>query len=356
MRPFFVAAISPIRTITFRTIRSHTGNNEENGSIQDSLRIVFMGTPHFALPTLDALAASGHRVVAVYTKPPNEGVRRGKRSIRTPVHDRADQLNIPIFTPTRMDDDAIAVFQEHQADVVIVAAYGIILPEAILRAPRHGCINVHGSILPRWRGAAPVQRAIMAGDDLTGVSIMRMAKGLDTGPVHSIGKIPIAGRGCGEIMSALADMGAGMIMEFLAGIEDATYVDQAAIGTSYAKMIDKQECRLDLASPAEHLERIIRALSPTPGAWVSFGGTRLKIHAAEVVDAPHTPIGTVIDDRHTIACGQGALRITDLQWAGRSRMSASSVTGTGRLMAGMIADHPETELLTIGPACTKPRS
>ena len=300
-----------------------------------------MGTPEFALPTLDAILAAGHHVVAVYTKPPNEGVRRGKRSIRTPVHDRADELGIQVFTPARFDAEAVDIFHAHRPDVVIVAAYGIILPIAVLDSPRHGCINVHGSILPRWRGAAPVQRAIMAGDEKTGISIMRMAKGLDTGPIHSIATVPIGGRNCGEVMQDLARLGGEMTIRILSDVANATFVEQSRFGVSYAHMIDKAECRLDLSGTAEHLERTVRALSPAPGAWISFGGTRLKIHAAEAIACDGQPAGTVIDDHHTIACGAGALRITELQWAGRSRMPASAVTGTGRLSRGMVADHPE---------------
>lgn len=331
---------------------SLTGSNDRTGSDRDPLRIVFMGTPQFALPTLDALAASRHDVVAVYTKPPNEGVRRGRRSIRTPVHDRADQLGIPVLTPTRMDETEIAIFRTHRADVAIVAAYGIILPVPVLEAPAHGCINVHGSILPRWRGAAPVQRAIMAGDERTGVTIMRMAKGLDTGPVHSVGTTAIAGRDCAAVMTDLAELGARMTMRFIAEIGSATFTEQSRFGASYARMIDKPECRLDLTRSAEHLERVIRALSPAPGAWVSFGGVRLKIYGAEVVDTAPAPPGTVIDDKHTLACGSGALRITDLQWAGRSRMPASAITGSGKLIAGMVSDRPADEdALTVAAAC-----
>lgn len=284
------------------------------------MRIIFMGTPEFAVPVLDAVAAAGHDVVAAYSQPPRRG-NRG-RTAPSPVHARAEALGIEVRTPvTLRDAEAQAAFTALEADVAVVAAYGLILPRPVLDAPRLGCLNVHGSILPRWRGAAPIQRAILAGDAETGVDIMQMEAGLDTGPVRLKGRTPIDRKTAGELTAELSAMGARLMVEVLADPDRYPARPQPEHGVTYASKIDKAEARLDFAQPAEAVERQVRAFNPAPGAFFEFGGERFRVHAADPVDATGTP-GTVLDAELTIACGIGAIRPTSVQRAGRGVMTA----------------------------------
>ncbi len=285
------------------------------------MRVVFMGTPDFAVPTLSALIAAGHEVVAVYSQPPRPA-GRGKKLQASPVQRAAEAAGLPVLTPLSLKGaDEQAVFAAHQADVAVVAAYGLILPAAVLAAPRHGCLNVHGSILPRWRGAAPVQRAILAGDAETGVTIMQMERGLDTGPMRLLVTTPVAGKTAGELTAELAEAGAAAMVTVLADLDGHPPVAQPEDGVTYAAKIDKAESRLDFALPAIDLERRVRAFAPS--AFFELDGERTRVLAAEVIDAAGQP-GTVLDDALTIACGQGALRPTLVQRAGRPAMDCAA--------------------------------
>ncbi|MDE2410948.1 MAG: methionyl-tRNA formyltransferase [Sphingomonadales bacterium] len=284
------------------------------------MRIIFMGTPDFAVPTLVALAAAGHEIACVYTQPPRPGGRRGKELTPSPVQRAGEALGVPVRHPISLRDPAIqAEFAALGADVAVVAAYGLILPQAVLDAPRHGCLNVHGSLLPRWRGAAPVQRAILAGDTETGVGIMRMERGLDTGPVLLEGRTPIDHKTAGTLTDELAALGAGLMVRVLADLAAFPEVPQPETGVTYAHKIEKAEARLDFTAPVAQVERQVRAFNPAPGAFFEFDGERYKVLAAEVADGSGEP-GTVIDAALTIACGAGALRPTFVQRAGRPAM------------------------------------
>jgi methionyl-tRNA formyltransferase len=289
------------------------------------MRIIFMGTPDFAVPALEALVAAGHQVVAAYTQPPRPGGRRGKELTPTPVHRRAAELGIAVRHPASLkgaeEQVALAALD---ADIAVVAAYGLILPQAVLDAPRHGCLNLHGSILPRWRGAAPIQRAILAGDAETGVGIMRMEAGLDTGPVLLEGRTPIDRKTAGELTEELAQIGANLIVKVLANLSAFVEVPQPEDGVTYAKKIDKAETRIDFAQDAAQIERQVRAFAPAPGAWFEFAGERCKVLAAEVIDGSGVP-GTVLDDSLTIACGKGAIRPAQVQRAGRPVMATADL-------------------------------
>ena len=285
------------------------------------MRIVFMGTPDFAVPTLDALVGAGHDVVEVYSQPPRAGGRRGKALVPSPVHARAEALGIAVRTPVSLRDaDAQAEFAAWQADVAVVAAYGLILPRAVLDAPVHGCLNVHGSILPRWRGAAPIQRAILAGDTETGVGIMQMEAGLDTGPVRAEVRTPVDGKTAGELTAELATIGAAAMVAVLGDLPGHPPIAQSEDGLTYAAKIDKAEWRLDFTQPAAMVERQIRAFNP-PGAWFEHQGERVRVLAAAAVDGDG-PAGTTLDDHLTIACGNGAIRPTSVQRAGRGVMTS----------------------------------
>ena len=287
------------------------------------MRIVFMGTPEFAVPTLAALIAAGHEVVAVYSQPPRPA-GRGKKLQPSPVQRLAESSGIPVLTPVSLKGAAEqAEFAAHCADVAVVAAYGLILPPTVLAAPRHGCLNVHGSILPRWRGAAPVQRAILAGDDETGVTIMQMERGLDTGPMLATVRTAIADKTAGELTAELATAGAHAMVGVLADLTGHPPVAQPEQGVTYAAKIDKAESRLDFARLAVDLELCVRAFAPVPGAFFELEGERYRVLAAEVVDVSGT-VGTVLDDRLTVACGVGALRPTVVQRAGRPAMDTAS--------------------------------
>jgi methionyl-tRNA formyltransferase len=287
------------------------------------VRVVFMATADFALPALERLAKSRHDVVRVYTQPPRPG-GRGHKERRTAVHDAAEALNLEVRTPGTLKDETVqAELRALAVDVGVVAAYGLLLPQAVLDAPRLGCLNLHGSLLPRWRGAAPVERAIEAGDAETGVMIFQMEKGLDTGPVFTEARAPIdADTTAPELRGRLARLAADLLLPLLDDLEAgrAAATPQPGAGATYASKIGKSEYALDLTAPAELLERRVRAFHPN--AWLSLDGERLRVVAAEVVKGEGAP-GEVLDDRLTIACGEGALRPTQVQPAGRRAMATA---------------------------------
>jgi len=287
-----------------------------------------MGTPEFAVPTLVEILAAGHDVVAVYTQPPRPA-GRGMDERKSPVHLQAEQSGIPVFTPTSLKGATEQeVFRSHNADVGVVVAYGLILPKPILEAPAYGCLNLHASALPRWRGAAPIQRAIMAGDTETAVMVMRMDEGLDTGPICLAERVPIGSNTtAGELHDELARVGASLMVRALAALErgslDAT--PQPDTGVTYAAKIDKAEARIDFSRPAAQVHNLIRGLSPYPGAWFEAGPAgrreRIKVLCSELVEGSGAP-GTILDDKLTVACGEGAVRLVLLQRAGRKPMPA----------------------------------
>ena len=288
------------------------------------MRIIFMGSPDFAAPTLDALVEAGHEVVVAYTQPPRPA-GRGKAERPTPVEDRAGELGIEVRSPKSLRDPAEQeAFAELEADVAVVAAYGLILPQPILDAPTFGCLNVHASLLPRWRGAAPVQRAIMAGDESTGVTIMQMEAGLDTGPMLLKRAVEIEDKNAAQLTEELAKLGAAMMVEVLADLPDFEPAPQPERGVTYAPKIKKEEARIDWSRPAGELVRHVQGLAPFPGAWFEVDGERIKLLAAENARGVAIP-GEVLDDRVTIACGSGALRPTLVQRAGKGAMSAEEL-------------------------------
>jgi methionyl-tRNA formyltransferase len=290
-----------------------------------ALRTVFMGTPAFAAVALKALIDAGHDVAAVYSQPPRPK-GRGMDTQKSPVHLLAEELGLDVRTPVSLrNGDEIAAFQALNADVAVVAAYGLILPKPVLDAPRHGCINIHASLLPRWRGAAPIQRAIMAGDAQTGVTIMQMEEGLDTGPMLLKEAMPISpDMNAGALHDALAELGARLICQALDELPQLKPVPQPSDGVTYAAKITKEECRIDWRRSAVELDRHVRGLSPAPGAFTEINGERLTILAADLVPGSGTP-GTTLDDRLTIACGEGALRPTLVRRAGKRAMSAEEM-------------------------------
>ena len=289
------------------------------------MKIVFMGTPDFAVPALRALVAAGHQVLAAYTQPPRPGGRRGKELTPTPVHRAAEELGIPVRHPLSLKGaDEQAAFAALDADIAVVAAYGLILPRAVLDAPRHGCLNIHASLLPRWRGAAPIHRAILAGDSKTGVTIMQMEAGLDTGPMLAKVTTPVDGKTTGELTEELAASGAELMAAVLADLTRYPPQVQPEEGVTYAHKIDKAETRIDWNQPAQQAERQVRAFAPAPGAWFEFEGERCKVLAAQLAEGQGAP-GTVLDDALTIACGDGAIRPTLVQRAGRPAMATQDL-------------------------------
>ena len=292
-------------------------------------RLVFMGTPAFAVPTLDALCASAHSIAAVYTQPPRPA-QRGRKVRPSPVSLRAEAAGIEVRTPPSLKPaEAQAAFAALEPDLAVTVAYGLILPPAVLSAPRLGCINAHASLLPRWRGAAPIQRAIMADDTETGVTVMRMDEGLDTGPILMAEAVPIGPETTGGTLhDTLAALSARMVMDALSALAAGTLAEtpQHADGATYAAKLEKQEAAIDWRAPAARIERTVRALAPAPGAWFSHGGGRIKILAATVAHpAAEAPPGTVIDEALTIACGEGsALRPLRLQRAGKAPMATEA--------------------------------
>ena len=284
------------------------------------MRIIFMGSPDFAVPTLQALVDAAHEVVCVYPQPPRPGGRRGKELTKTPVHQRASDLGIEVRHPKSLkpaeEQEAFAVLD---ADVAVVAAYGLILPQAILDAPKHGCLNVHASILPRWRGAAPIHRAVMAGDAVTGVTIMQMEAGLDTGPMLATARTPIEDKTTGELTEELAEIGAQLMVGTLIDVEMLHPLEQDDGEATYAAKIDKTEARIDWNRPAEQVVRHVHGLSPFPGAWFELDGQRVKLLRAEAIEGSGKP-GEVLDIRFAIACSEGAIRPVELQRAGKPKM------------------------------------
>ncbi|AAV96451.1 methionyl-tRNA formyltransferase [Ruegeria pomeroyi] len=286
------------------------------------MRVVFMGTPDFSVPVLEALVAAGHEIAAVYCQPPRPA-GRGKKDRPTPVHARALDLGLEVRHPVSLKGaEAQADFAALGADVAVVVAYGLILPQAVLDAPRHGCLNIHASLLPRWRGAAPIHRAIMAGDEATGICIMQMEAGLDTGPVLLRSRTPIrAEETTGALHDRLSAMGADLIVEALARLPELTPEPQPEDGVTYAAKIDKAEARVDWTRPAVAIDRQIRGLSPFPGAWTEIAGERVKLLASRLDEGQGTP-GEVLDDALTIACGTGAISLIRLQRAGKAAQDA----------------------------------
>ncbi len=282
------------------------------------MRVIFMGTPEFSVPVLEALVEAGHEVAAVYCQPPRPA-GRGKKDRPTPVHARALELGLDVRHPVSLKGaEAQAEFAALGADVAVVVAYGLILPQAILDAPAHGCLNIHASLLPRWRGAAPIHRAIMAGDAETGICIMQMEAGLDTGPVLLREATAIGPEDTtGQLHDRLSGMGARLIVEALARLDALTPEPQPEDGVTYAAKIDKAEAAVDWTRPAAQIDRQIRGLSPFPGAWTLIGGERVKLLASRMADGQGEP-GEALDDGLRIACGKGAVQITRLQRAGRA--------------------------------------
>ncbi|SHF08592.1 methionyl-tRNA formyltransferase [Ruegeria intermedia] len=282
------------------------------------MRVIFMGTPEFSVPVLDALVQAGHEIAAVYCQPPRPA-GRGKKDRPTPVHARAEALGLPVRHPTSLKSPAEqAAFAALKADVAVVVAYGLILPQPILDAPRHGCLNIHASLLPRWRGAAPIHRAIMAGDAETGICIMQMEAGLDTGPVLLRQATPIgAEETTAQLHDRLSVMGADLIVQALDRLPELTPEPQPEVGVTYAAKIDKAEARVDWSRPAVEVDRQIRGLSPFPGAWTQIEGERVKLLASRLSDGQGVP-GEVLDDALRVACGTGAVELLRLQRAGKA--------------------------------------
>ncbi len=314
------------------------------------MRLAFMGTSDFAVPALKALVAAGHDVVAVYSQPPRPA-GRGKRLRPSPVHDYAEQAGLPVHTPASLKDPvARDDFAALGLDMAVVASYGLILPDRILQAPKRGCINIHASLLPRWRGAAPIERAILAGDAETGISIMQMDAGLDTGDVFCAEGVDITDEDtAGTLEEKLAALGARMIVDTLEKLASGaagalTPKPQPEDGATYAKKIDKAEARIDWRRPAREIERLVRAMNPAPGAWFEAGGQRIKILAGEIsgeISSASGEPGEVLDDSLTIACGEGAYRAITVQRAGKGAMAARDMLrGTTIAMGERLLSAP----------------
>ncbi|MEW6629650.1 MAG: methionyl-tRNA formyltransferase [Pseudomonadota bacterium] len=306
------------------------------------LRVIFMGTPDFSVATLRAVAEAGHEIAAVYTQPPRAAGRRGLELTPSPVQREAERLGIEVRTPTSLKGEAEQQpFAALQADVAVVVAYGLLLPKAVLDAPRLGCLNGHASLLPRWRGAAPIQRAIMAGDAETGMMVMRMEEGLDTGPVALVEKVAIEpDMTAGELHDRLMAEGASLMVKALAelGINCLTFTQQAEAGVTYARKIDKSETRVDWTRPSGEVHNHIRGLSPFPGAWceVEIGGRmeRLKLLRSTLSDGVGES-GGILDDRLTVACGTGAVRLVEVQRAGGKPAAAQEFLRGAKIEKGM---------------------
>lgn len=305
-----------------------------------TLRIVFMGTPDFSVPVLSEITGQGHEVVAVYTRPPAPA-RRGMEVQKSPVHRMAEEFGIPVITPRSLKGAARqAEFAALAADVAVVVAYGLILPRPVLDAPALGCLNLHASLLPRWRGAAPIQRAIMAGDAETGVMVMRMEEGLDTGPVGMVEKLPIApDMTAGELHDRLMRLGADLMARALAALERGSlaFRPQEAAGVTYAAKLTNEETRIDWSRPADEVHNHIRGLSPYPGAFFEAdwgqGPTRVKVLRSERAEGAGAA-GTVLDDRLTVACGKGAVRLHTVQRSGKGPMAARDFLNGSKIRAG----------------------
>jgi methionyl-tRNA formyltransferase len=299
------------------------------------MRIIFMGTPEFAVPALRALHAAGHEVACAYTQPPRPA-GRGKKLSPSPVQVAAEALGVPVRSPRSLRGEAEQVdFAALEADVAVVAAYGLILPQPVLDAPRHGCLNIHASLLPRWRGAAPIHRAVMAGDGETGVTIMQMEAGLDTGPMLHKVAVPVGRKTTGELFGELGAVGAAAMVEVLADLPAFPPEAQDDAAAIYAPKIDKAEAKIDWAGDAAAIERLVRGLAPFPGAWFELGDERVKLLLAEVVEGSGAP-GTVLGDDFTIACGSGAIRPLKLQRAGRPAMAREEFLRGRAVAAGTV--------------------
>src|SRR5690348_16401915 len=290
------------------------------------MRIAFMGTPAFAVRALRQLAAEGHDIAAVYTQPPRP---RGRGHVLqpSPVHALADELGVEVRTPRSFKDpDEVAALRLLDVDAIVVVAYGQLLPAGVLTASKLGCFNLHGSLLPRWRGAAPIQRAIMAGDAETGVMVMRMEEGLDTGPVLMAERTPVGRKTYRDLHDELARLGADLMARAMSAVAlgQASETPQPEEGVTYAKKILKEEARIDWTKSARELDCLIRGLSPFPGAWCEIKGERVKILFADPADGKGSP-GDVLDDKLLIACGDGALRLRALQRPGKSAMAAEDM-------------------------------
>ncbi|CAA0113732.1 Methionyl-tRNA formyltransferase [Starkeya nomas] len=305
------------------------------------MRIVFMGTPDFAVPTLVEIVGSGHEVVAAYTRAPAQAGRRGLELVPSPVHRAAERLGIPVFTPaTLKGEEAVDAFAALEADAAVVVAYGRILPQAILDLPKLGCLNLHASLLPRWRGAAPIQRAIMAGDAETGVAVMKMEAGLDTGPVGLVERVPIgADMTAGELHDRLMVVGGDLMARALAALERGglSFTPQPQAGVTYAAKIEKGETRIDWAQPAKAVHDHIRGLSPFPGAWFELAGTRVKVLRSTRAEGAGRP-GELLDDRLTVACASGAVRLVEVQKAGSRAMAAPDFLRGSDLEKGTVLE------------------
>ncbi|MGV6805356.1 MAG: methionyl-tRNA formyltransferase [Ruegeria sp.] len=282
------------------------------------MRVIFMGTPEFSVPVLDALVQAGHDIAAVYCQPPRPA-GRGKKDRPTPVHARAVQLGLPVRHPISLKSpEEQADFADLNADIAVVVAYGLILPQPILDAPRQGCLNIHASLLPRWRGAAPIHRAIMAGDAETGICIMQMEAGLDTGPVLLRQATPIGPEETtAQLHDRLSAMGADLIVQALSRLPELVAQPQPEVGVTYAAKIDKAEARVDWSRPAVEVDAQIRGLSPFPGAWTEIEGERVKLLVSRLSDGQGVP-GQVLDDALRVACGTGAVELLRLQRAGKA--------------------------------------
>ncbi len=288
------------------------------------MRIIFFGAPEFAIPTLQEIIGNGHEVVAVYTRPAKPGGRRGLEIKKTPVHEAADSLGIPVFTPTTFGDEKTrALLRGHRADVGLVIAYGLLLPPSVLQAPTFGCLNLHASLLPRWRGAAPIQRAIMAGDLQTGVDLMRMNEGLDTGPIAMREIVPIQPQDtAGDLTQRLATVAARLAARGLFALDNGIleFAEQSADNVSYAHKIGKNEAEIDWKQNAVRVRNQIHGLSPSPGAFSNLElaqrRERIKILRAEAVGGVMGVPGTIVDREMTVACGDGAILILEAQRAG----------------------------------------
>jgi methionyl-tRNA formyltransferase len=309
------------------------------------LRLAFMGTPDFAVPSLEALIAAGHDIAAVYCQPPRPA-GRGHRPVAAPVQRTAEAAGIPVRVPERLDAAAAADVAALALDVAVVAAYGLILPKAVLAAPRLGCVNIHASLLPRWRGAAPIQRALLAGDAETGITIMQMEEGLDTGPMLLKEAVPIgASVTAQQLQDRLAALGAHLIVAALDGLAAGRLVPepQPAAGATYAKKLRREEAELDWRQPAASLERQVRAFDPWPGAFFTYAGERIKVLAASVAPAAAgAEPGTVLDAALAIACGDGTLRLLRLQRPGRAPLPAEAFLRGYPIAAGTALPCPAT--------------
>ena len=301
------------------------------------MRIVFMGTPDFAVPALKALHAAGHTIAAAYTQPPRPA-GRGRKLQPSPVQREAETLGIPVHSPASLKpQDVQDTLAEAKPDVAVVAAYGLILPQAVLDIPACGCLNIHASLLPKWRAAAPIQRAILAGDAVTGVTIMQMEAGLDTGPMLATARTPVERKTAGELTAELAEMGAQLMVGTLIDLPALQPVPQDDAMATHAPKIDKAEARIDWSHDAEAIERQVRAFAPFPGAWFSLGGERIKLLAADVVAREGKP-GVTLDDDLTIACGYAALRPTRIQRAGKPAMDVAAFLRGRAVPAGTMVE------------------